>query len=280
MKKIISIVAAVALMAALFAGCAGSNTSKINVITREDGSGTRSAFIELFGIESENENGDEMDNTVITAETTNSTSVMITSVASDPNAIGYISMGSLGEDVKPVMIDGAAPTVENVENGTYKVCRPFNIAVMDGISQTAQDFIDFIMSEEGQRVVSENGYIPQGTGGAYSGSAPAGTVTVAGSSSVTPVMEKLKEAYQQVNPNAQIVIQQNDSTTGVTSAIDGICDIAMVSRELKESELSAGLSPTTIAIDGIAVIVNPDNPVDSLTSEEVKAIYTGEKTEW
>lgn len=280
MKKIISIVAAVALMAALFAGCAGSNTSKINVITREDGSGTRSAFIELFGIESENENGDEMDNTVITAETTNSTSVMITSVASDPNAIGYISMGSLGEDVKPVMIDGAAPTVENVENGTYKVCRPFNIAVMDGISQTAQDFIDFIMSEEGQRVVSENGYIPQGTGGAYSGSAPAGTVTVAGSSSVTPVMEKLKEAYEQVNPNAQIVVQQNDSTTGVTSAIDGICDIAMVSRELKESELLAGLSPTTIAIDGIAVIVNPDNPVDSLTSEEVKAIYTGEKTEW
>lgn len=280
MKKIISILAAVALMAALFAGCAGSNTSKINVITREDGSGTRSAFIELFGIESENENGDKMDNTVITAETTNSTSVMITSVASDPNAIGYISMGSLGEDVKPVMIDGAAPTVENVENGTYKVCRPFNIAVMDGISQTAQDFIDFIMSEEGQRVVSENGYIPQGTGGAYSGSAPAGTVTVAGSSSVTPVMEKLKEAYQQVNPNAQIVVQQNDSTTGVTSAIDGICDIAMVSRELKESELSAGLSPTTIAIDGIAVIVNPDNPVDSLTSEEVKAIYTGEKTEW
>lgn len=280
MKKIISIVAAVALMAALFAGCAGSNTSKINVITREDGSGTRSAFIELFGIESENENGDEMDNTVITAETTNSTSVMITSVASDPNAIGYISMGSLGEDVKPVMIDGAAPTVENVENGTYKVCRPFNIAVMDGISQTAQDLIDFIMSEEGQRVVSENGYIPQGTGGAYSGSAPAGTVTVAGSSSVTPVMEKLKEAYEQVNPNAQIVVQQNDSTTGVTSAIDGICDIAMVSRELKESELSAGLSPTTIAIDGIAVIVNPDNPVDSLTSEEVKAIYTGEKTEW
>lgn len=280
MKKIISIVAAVALMAALFAGCAGSNTSKINVITREDGSGTRSAFIELFGIESENENGDKMDNTVITAETTNSTSVMITSVASDPNAIGYISMGSLGEDVKPVMIDGAAPTVENVENGTYKVCRPFNIAVMDGISQTAQDFIDFIMSEEGQRVVSENGYIPQGTGGAYSGSAPAGTVTVAGSSSVTPVMEKLKEAYEQVNPNAQIVVQQNDSTTGVTSAIDGICDIAMVSRELKESELSAGLSPATIAIDGIAVIVNPDNPVDSLTSEEVKAIYTGEKTEW
>ena len=280
MKKIISIVAAVALMAALFAGCAGSNTSKINVITREDGSGTRSAFIELFGIESENENGDEMDNTVITAETTNSTSVMITSVASDPNAIGYISMGSLGEDVKPVMIDGAAPTVENVENGTYKVCRPFNIAVMDGISQTAQDFIDFIMSEEGQRVVSENGYIPRGTGGAYSGSAPAGTVTVAGSSSVTPVMEKLKEAYQKVNPNAQIVVQQNDSTTGVTSAIDGICDIAMVSRELKESELSAGLSPTTIAIDGIAGIVNPDNPVDSLTSEEVKAIYTGEKTEW
>ena len=249
-------------------------------MTREDGSGTRSAFIELFGIETENENGEKMDNTIVSAETTNSTSVMMTSVAGDPGAIGYISLGSLNDTVKAVQIDGVDATVENIKNGTYKASRPFNIAVRADLSQTAQDFIDFIMSEQGQKVVEENGYISQGSNGAYSGSAPSGTVNIAGSSSVTPVMEKLKEAYAAVNPNAEIVIQQNDSTTGITSAIDGVCDIAMASRELKESEIAAGLTPTTIALDGIAVIVNLDNPVNALTSDEVKAIYTGEKTEW
>ncbi len=280
MKKIISLFAAVMIIASIFAGCGAGSSTKINVMTREEGSGTRSAFIELFGIETEDENGEKIDNTIVTAETTNSTSVMMTSVAGDPSAIGYISMGSLNESVRALQIDGADATVENIKNGTYKASRPFNIAVKDDVSETAKDFISFIMSSEGQKVVEENGYISQGGSGAYNGTKPSGTVTVAGSSSVTPVMEKLKEAYAKVNPNASIVVQQSDSTTGLTSAIDGVCDIAMASRELKESEISAGLKSTTIALDGIAVIVNLDNPITSLTSEEVKAIYTGEKTEW
>lgn len=280
MKKIISLFAAVMIIASIFAGCGAGSSTKINVMTREEGSGTRSAFIELFGIETEDENGEKIDNTIVAAETTNSTSVMMTSVAGDPSAIGYISMGSLNESVRALQIDGADATVENIKNGTYKASRPFNIAVKDDVSETAKDFISFIMSSEGQKVVEENGYISQGGSAAYNGTKPSGTVTVAGSSSVTPVMEKLKEAYAKVNPNASIVVQQSDSTTGLTSAIDGVCDIAMASRELKESEISAGLKSTTIALDGIAVIVNLDNPVTSLTSEEVKAIYTGEKTEW
>lgn len=280
MKKIISLFAAVMIIASIFAGCGAGSSTKINVMTREEGSGTRSAFIELFGIETEDENGEKIDNTIVTAETTNSTSVMMTSVAGDPSAIGYISMGSLNESVRALQIDGADATVENIKKGTYKASRPFNIAVKDDVSETAKDFISFIMSSEGQKVVEENGYISQGGSGAYNGTKPSGTVTVAGSSSVTPVMEKLKEAYAKVNPNASIVVQQSDSTTGLTSAIDGVCDIAMASRELKESEISAGLKSTTIALDGIAVIVNLDNHVTSLTSEEVKAIYTGEKTEW
>lgn len=280
MKKMISAVTAAVLLSTLFVGCAGKNTSRISVITREEGSGTRTAFTELFGITGEDENGSTTDYTVVTAETTNSASVMLLSVASDPNAIGYISMSAVSEDIKAVIIDGVEPTAENVNNGTYKICRQFNIAVTEDISETAQDFIDFILSDEGQSVVEENGYISQGGNGAYSGGAPEGTVTVEGSSSVSPVMEKLKEAYLEVNPNAKIVIQQNDSTTGTTSAVNGVCDIAMVSRELTESELSAGLASVSIAVDGIAVIVNPDNPVDSLSSEEVKAIYTGEITEW
>lgn len=281
MKKIISVSAVILIICGIFAGCAvGAGASKINVMTREDGSGTRSAFIELFGIEEKDENGEKIDNTIVTAETTNSTSVMMTSVAGDPSAIGYISLGSLNDTVKALQIDGVDATVENIKNGTYKASRPFNIAVKDGISETAQDFINFIMSDEGQKVVEDNGYISSSSNGAYSGSAPAGTVNVAGSSSVTPVMEKLKEAYEAVNPNAEIVIQQSDSTTGITSVIDGVFDIAMASRELKDSELEAGLKSTTIAIDGIAVIVNLENPTNNLTSEDIKAIYTGEKTEW
>lgn len=280
MKKIIPVFAVILAISAIFAGCKGSGNSSITVMTREEGSGTRSAFIELFGIETENESGEKVDNTIITAETTNSTSVMMTSVANDPSSIGYISLGSLNDTIKALQIDGVDATVDNIKNGTYKASRPFNIAVKADISETAQDFINFIMSAEGQAVVEENGYISQGNNGSYAGSSPSGTVNVAGSSSVSPVMEKLKEAYALVNPNAEIVVQQNDSTTGITSAIDGVCDIAMASRELKDSELSSGLTPTTIAIDGIAVIVNKDNTVNSLTSDQVKAIYTGEQTEW
>ena len=221
-----------------------------------------------------------MDNTTLEAVITNSTSVMMTTVSGDLYSIGYISLGSLNETVKAIQIDGVDATVENVENGTYKVSRPFNIATKADVSENAQDFIDFIMSADGQAVIEENGYIPVSDAPAYSGSMESGKVVVAGSSSVTPVMEKLKEAYIAKNPGVTIEVQQSDSSTGMTNAIDGTCDIGMASRAVKDSELEAGLTSTTIAIDGIAVIVNNDSAVDNLTSEQVMKIFTGEYTTW
>ena len=257
------------------------DTSKsISVNSREDGSGTRGAFIELFGVEEKDANGNKIDNTTLEANITNSTSVMMTSVAGDPYAIGYVSLGSLNDSVKAVKIDGAEATTENVSNGSYKVSRPFNIATKGDVSEVAQDFIDFIMSADSQAIVEENHYIKVADAEAYAGSAPEGKIVVAGSSSVSPVMEKLKEAYLAVNPNADIEIQTSDSTTGMTSAIDGICDIGMASRELKDSETEAGLTSTVIALDGIAVIVNNENPIDELTSEQVKSIFVGDTTSW
>ena len=252
----------------------------ITVVSREDGSGTRGAFIELFGIEQKNDAGEKVDYTTEDAEITNSTSVMMTTIAGNTEAIGYISLGSLNDTVKAVKIDGAEPSVETIKDGSYKIARPFNIAVKDGLSEAAEDFIKFIMSDEGQKVVEENGYISQGSEGAYTAAGLEGKVVVAGSSSVTPVMEKLKEAYVALNPKMNIEVQQNDSTTGMTSAIEGVCDIGMASRELKDSELEQGLKPTVIAMDGIAVIVNNDSPVTELSSENVKAIFTGEATDW
>ena len=252
----------------------------ITVISREDGSGTRGAFIELFGIEVKNDAGEKVDMTTDDAEITNSTSVMMTSVAGDTEAIGYISLGSLNDTVKALRIDGADATVDNIKSGTYKIARPFNIATMGEVSDVADDFIHFIMSEDGQKVVEDNGYISQGNDGAYEASGVSGKVVVGGSSSVTPVMEKLKEAYVALNPDVTIEVQQSDSTTGMTSAIEGVCDIGMASRDLKESELEKGLTGTTIAMDGIAVIVNNDSPVEELSSEAVKGIYTGELTDW
>lgn len=252
----------------------------ITVVSREDGSGTRGAFIELFGIEEKNEAGEKVDNTTEDAEITNSTSVMMTTISGNKGAVGYISLGSLNDTVKAVKIDGAEATVENIKSGTYKIARPFNIASKEGISETAQDFIKFIMSEEGQKVVEENGYISQGNEGAYTSTSMSGKVVVAGSSSISPVMEKLKEAYTALNPDVTIEVQQSDSTTGMTSAIEGICDIGMASRELKDSEKEAGLTPLVIAMDGIAVIVNNDCPVEELSSENVKDVFTGEVSEW
>ncbi|MDD3278423.1 MAG: substrate-binding domain-containing protein [Lachnospiraceae bacterium] len=252
----------------------------INVISREDGSGTRGAFIELFGIEEKDANGEKVDNTTEDAQITNNTSVMMTTVAGDTSAIGYISLGSLNDTVKALKIDGAEATAENIENGSYKISRPFNIVTKDDLSEVAKDFVDFIMSDDGQKVVTDEGYIAVKTTGAYAGSKPSGKIVVAGSSSVTPVMEKLAEAYQAVNTGATVEVQQSDSTTGVTSASDGLCDIGMASRELKDSESSLGLTATVIATDGIAVIVNKDSAVDELTSDAVKGIYTGTITDW
>ena len=252
----------------------------ITVISREDGSGTRGAFIELFGIEVKNDAGEKVDMTTDDAEITNSTSVMMTSVAGNTEAIGYISLGSLNDTVKVVKIDGAEATVDNIKSSTYKIARPFNIATKGEVSDVAQDFIKYIMSEDGQKVVEDNGYISQGNDGAYESAGLNGKVVVGGSSSVTPVMEKLKEAYVALNPDVTIEVQQSDSTTGMTSAIEGVCDIGMASRDLKDSEIEKGLTGTTIAMDGIAVIVNNDSPVEELSSDSVKGIYTGEITDW
>ncbi len=252
----------------------------IDVISREDGSGTRGAFIELFGVEQKDASGEKVDYTTDDAEITNSTEVMITSVAGDKQAIGYISLGSLNDSVKALKIDGAAATVDDIKDGSYKIARPFNIVTTGEVSDVAQDFINFIFSEEGQKVVEDNGYISQGNQGAYTASGKSGKFTVAGSSSVTPVMEKLAEAYKALNSDVTVEVQQSDSTTGVTSALEGVCDIGMASRELKDEETAKGAQGQVIAMDGIAVVVNNENPVEDLTAEQVKDIYVGDTTDW
>ncbi|HXK72738.1 MAG TPA: substrate-binding domain-containing protein [Clostridia bacterium] len=283
MKKVITIVISLILALAMFSGCTQTGFNQdtaITVISREEGSGTRGAFIELFEIEQKNSEGVKVDRTIATADINSSTGVVLASVAQNMYSIGYISLGSLNDTVKALQVDGADATVENIKSGTYKVSRPFNIAVKEGLSEVAQDFVNYILSKEGQAVVESAGYISALTGDSYSGIKPSGTVTVAGSSSVTPVMEKLKEAYAVLNPNAVIEINQSDSTTGINSAIEGICDIGMASRTLKESEIEKGVTPTVIAIDGIAIIVNNENPLTGMTKDEVTKIYIGEITSW
>ena len=255
------------------------NTRDITVVSREDGSGTRGAFVELFGIEEE-VNGEKVDMTTEEANITNSTSVMMSTVAQDEYAIGYISLGSLDDSVKAVKVDGSEATAENIKNGSYKISRPFNIATKEDLSDAAQDFEDFILSTEGQKVVEDNKYIPLDDVSDYKSNGASGKVVVAGSSSVSPVMEKLKEAYQAVNSDVEVEIQTSDSTTGMQNAIDGVCDIGMASRELKDSEKEAGVTPTVIAMDGIAVVVNNDNPTDELSSDQVKSIFTGDVLTW
>lgn len=296
MKKLIVYTLTAVLAMGALAGCGGNETSgdngtntaggstfdaerDITVVSREDGSGTRGAFTELLGIEEEGPDGSTKDMTTDEAIIANKTDVMLTNVAGDEYGIGYVSLGSLSNAVKAVKVDGVEATAENIKNGTYKVSRPFNIATKDGLSEVAQDFIDFILSQEGQEVVSGD-YIPVSEDAApYAGTMPAGKIVVAGSSSVSPVMEKLKEAYLAVNTNATIEIQTNDSTAGMTAAIDGTCDIGMASRELKDSELEQ-LTPTQIALDGIAVIVNPENPVEDLSTEAIKDIFMGNTLTW
>ena len=313
-KKVVSILTAVTLCAAMLAGCGGSNdaattettettetadaaeteetadaaetasdfdtSAAISVYSREDGSGTRSAFVELMGVEQEDESGEKVDMTTQDATITNNTSVMMTGVARDPYAIGYVSLGSLNDTVKAVSIDGVAPSVDTVKDGSYVVSRPFNIATQSEVSEAAQDFIDYILSAEGQAIVSEEGYITiDDAAPAFEGGSASGDVVVAGSSSVSPVMEKLAEAYMALNSNVNIEIQTTDSSSGMTAAMDGTCDIGMASRALKDEE-TASLTGTQIALDGIAVIVNNENPVENLTSEQVQSIYTGATTAW
>lgn len=282
LKKCLS---AVLLMAAgagscCFAAGKWNKKSQINVISREDGSGTRGAFIEIFGIEKKNDEGKKIDYTTEEAAITNSTAVMLSSVAGDKYAIGYVSLGSLNNSVKALQIDGAEASVENINNGSYKISRPFNIAVKDNLSEVATDFVNYILSDEGQNVIAANKYIKVKTSGSFQTKAPKGKVVVAGSSSVSPVMEKLIEAYKKINPNATLELQTSDSTTGVTNAINGTCDIGMASRSLKSSEKEKGVNEVTIAIDGIAVIVNQENPTVGLTKAQVESIFTGKVEKW
>lgn len=307
-KKFISVMTGAALVLSVFTGCAPETkapaanetpaaaespaasqapsssfdaTKDIVVISREEGSGTRGAFIELMGVEVKQDDGTKVDMTTVEAQITNDTAVMLTTVAGNPYGIGYISLGSLNDTVKAIMVDGVAPTVENIKAGTYKVSRPFNIATKGDVSEAAQDFMNFIMSAEGQEVVAKSKYIKiNDAAAAFAPAGVSGKVVVAGSSSVTPVMEKLVEAYHAINPNVTIEIQQSDSSTGIKSVTDGTCDIGMASRELKDTELEKGLNPTAIAMDGIAVIVNNENTFSDLTSEQIRAIFTGEILSW
>lgn len=256
------------------------NSETINVQSREDGSGTRGAFIELFGIEEKDADGNKIDNTTEEANITNSTEVMLTSVAGDEYAIGYVSLGSLNDTVKALKIDGAEATADNIKAGTYKIARPFNIATKGDATGLAADFINYIMSDEGQKVIEDNGYISQGSNGAFTSDGSTGKIVVAGSSSVTPVMQKLIEAYKAINADAEIELQESDSTTGMIAAMEGTCDIGMASRELKDSETEGGLTSQVIAMDGIAVVVNNSNPMDELSSDNVKDIFTGAVTTW
>ena len=284
-KSLKKCLGAVLLMAAgagscCFAAGKWNKRSQINVISREDGSGTRGAFIEIFGIEKKNAEGKKIDYTTEEAAITNSTAVMLSSVAGDKYAIGYVSLGSLNNSVKALQIDGAEASVENINNGSYKISRPFNIAVKDNHSAVPTDFVNYILSDEGQNVIAANKYIKVKTSGSFQTKAPKGKVVVAGSSSVSPVMEKLIEAYKKINPNATLELQTSDSTTGVTNAINGTCDIGMASRSLKSSEKEKGVNEVTIAIDGIAVIVNQENPTVGLTKAQVESIFTGKVEKW
>lgn len=285
-KGIVAIISAVAVAAGVFAACSKSNEQEkdnnsaslgaITVISREEGSGTRDAFIELMEIVDENDN----DLTVETAEITNSTSVMMSTVKGNTNAIGYVSLGSLSNEVKALSLNGVAPSTETVKDGSYKLQRPFNIAYIDGnLSDTAKDFIAFIMSKQGAEITDSEGYISMDATESYTASGMKGTVTLAGSTSVAPLMNVIADEYEKLNPDVKIEIQESGSSAGIQSAIEGAVDIAMSSRDLKEDE-AAKLKPVQIALDGIAVIVNAQNNTDNITSEQVKQVYTGEITSW
>ena len=292
LKKFTAIAVSVLCLAGALTGCGGSSSSStdatngstaqassknITVISREDGSGTRGAFIELVGVEQKDSSGKKIDMTSEDAVVVNSTATVITTVAGDESSIGYISLGALNSTVKALKVGGVEATADNVKNGSYKLSRPFNIATKGTPSELAQDFINYIMSADGQKIVEDNS---EGNTGAFTTTGTTGKLVIAGSSSVTPVMEKLIEGYKKVNTGATIELQESDSTTGMTATKDGTCDIGMASRELKDSETQAGLTSKAIALDGIAVVVNTKNSISDMTVDQIKSVYTGETTKW
>ena len=280
MKRSVTVMATFALLLSCVTACGGNQetvTGEITVVSREEGSGTRGAFVELMGVET-----DEGDMTTEAAEISNSTSVVIQTVAGNPGAIGYISMGALGDSVRALKVDGVEATVENVKAGAYAVSRPFVLCYREeNLTELGRDFLSFVMSAEGQKTIGEEGYIAVDEGArSYTSSGVSGTLSLNGSTSVSPVMEVLAESYREMNPDVTIDIQQTGSGAGITATLDGTCEIGMSSRALKEEELSGGLAEITMAMDGIAVIVNPENPVEALTSEEIRKIFVGEITSW
>lgn len=283
-KKLMSIFASAALAVTMLAGCGQGASDEgalgaITVITREDGSGTRGAFIELTGVEEKDLDGNRSDNTTLSALTSKSTDAVLTQVKGDVNAIGYISLGSMNERVKALKIEGVDATIDNIKADKYAIARPFNIATKGDLSKAASEFIKFIMSSDGQKVIEENGYVTvDDSAKAYTPADVGGTVKINGSSSVTPVMTKLKEAYEKINDKIEIEIQQTDSSSGIKTVANGSCDIAMASRELKETE--SELTSTTIAKDGIAIIVNPNNELNDITVDNIRKIYVGEIKNW
>lgn len=288
-KKILATAAAGLIVMASLAGCGSTGSSSsasgfdtksnISVITREDGSGTRSAFIELTGVQEEKD-GTKTDNTLSTAIVQSSTQAVLTGVAGDSTAIGYISLGSLNDTVKAAKIDGVEPTSETVKDGSYKISRPFNIAIKDNLSEAAQNFIDYILSKEGQEIVNKDYVEAVDNAEPFAGAKGKGKVKVGGSSSVSPVMEKLAEAYQKVNKDVTVEVNTSDSSTGMSQAAEGTVDIGMASRELKDSETAKDIKGTVIAKDGIAVIVNKSNTVEDIKLDQLKGIYTGSITTW
>lgn len=292
LRKCAAVAVSVLCLTGALAGCGSSSSSSgstdtkaassknITVVSREDGSGTRGAFIELVGVEQKDSSGKKIDMTSEDAVVVNSTATVITTVAGDESSIGYISLGALNSTVKAVKVGGVEATADNVKNGSYKLSRPFNIATKGTPNELSQDFINYIMSADGQKIVEDNGYISESNTGVFTSAGSTGKIVVAGSSSVTPVMEKLIEGYKKVNSGATIELQESDSTTGMTAVKDGTCDIGMASRELKDSEKSAGLTSQAIALDGIAVVVNSKNSISDMTIDQIKSVYTGETTEW
>ncbi len=290
MKKFLSVALAAAMLMGVFTGCSSNTDAQdsgsesafggtITVISREDGSGTRGAFVELTGVEGKDANGEKIDNTTVEAVIASKTDAVLTNVAGDEKAIGYISMGSLNDTVKALKVDGAQATTENVKNGSYKIARPFNVATKADASEITNDFIKFMLSKQGQEIVAGDYITIDDAAEEYTASGLSGKIVVNGSSSVSPLMEELIEAYKALNPGAEIELNTTDSTGGMNDAMSGVCDIGMASRELKESE-TAQLTGTTIAMDGIAVIVNNANPTEDMTVEQIKAVYTGEVTTW
>lgn len=283
MKKILALTLCVVMAIAVFTGCGNNNADSktdgapITVISREDGSGTRGAFTELMGIMV-----DDVDNTTTSAEISQSTSVVLTTVAGNKNSIGYVSLGSLNDAVKAVKVDGVDATVENIKGGSYAASRPFLVVTNDKLTDVSKDFIKFILSKQGQDIIAEEGYITIDDNAAdyETQKGIKGKIVLAGSTSVSPVMQKLADAYKAIYSDVTLEIQQTGSGAGITSTIEGACDIGMSSRDLKPEETAEGIEGITIAMDGIAVVVNNENSVEDLTSEQIRQIFTGEVTDW